>query len=262
MLSRVESIEQLFILESFNEAKIYGSQTAINEFQIMNKKSVNEKSSIWLDSEATITRVSSLNCGSLRNQIENIKHDEILKQSDAICLQETWIWENEDTTNLELYGFRAHHAAVGKGKGISIYYKDSQFTFLQEIITENIQLVKLSGNSFDLITVYKAPKENDKLLQDQIQLLIDDTRSTVICGDFNLCFIDNINCKTLKMLRESGFHQIVKEATHIHGGHLDHAHLRSDSHMATVELYSPYFTAKDHDALCILIEDNQESNSQ
>ena len=96
----MESIDQLYILETFNETKIYGSMNAINELRKMNKKSENERPSRWNDLRTSCTRVSALNCGSLRHQIEHIKNDDILKISDAICLPETWIWENEDTSRL------------------------------------------------------------------------------------------------------------------------------------------------------------------
>ena len=54
------------------------------------------------------------------------------------------------------------------------------------------------------------------------------------------------------------FKQLVHEATHINGGHIDHVYLRSDSLVATVELYSPYYTAKDHDALCISLPETEK----
>ena len=52
--------------------------------------------------------------------------------------------------------------------------------------------------------------------------------------------------------------QLVKEATHIEGGHIDHVYIRSEGLSATVEMYSPYYTAKDHDALCISISESEE----
>ena len=51
MLSRVESIEQLFILEEFDSSKIYGNQQAITELQRMNKLAVNQKPSNWNNSQ-------------------------------------------------------------------------------------------------------------------------------------------------------------------------------------------------------------------
>ena len=143
----------------------------------------------------------------------------------------------------------------GKGKGISVYYKESKFRHIIDVSTEKIQLVKLAGIRCDLIAVYKAPLGNDGLLRDELQSLIDDDKSTIICGDLNLCFIDNRNCRTTKHLIEKGFRQIVKEATHINGGHIDQVYLRSKNISAEVELHSPYYTAKDHDALCILLQE-------
>ena len=81
-----------------------------------------------------------------------------------------------------------------------MYYKESKFRHVQDVATEKIQLMKLSGQNLDLIAVYKAPTGNDGLLRDQIQSLIDENRSTLICGDFNMCFIDNRNCRTTKYL--------------------------------------------------------------
>jgi hypothetical protein len=72
MLSRVESIEQLFILGEFDETKIYGNHEAIKELEKMNKLSINEKPSRWHDTKSNQTRIIVLNCGSLRPQHEHI----------------------------------------------------------------------------------------------------------------------------------------------------------------------------------------------
>ena len=260
MLSRVESIDQLFILETFNEMKIYGSKSAVNELKKMNRNSVNSKPSKWNDKEISATRISTLNCGSIRHQIEHIRNDEVLKVSDVLCFPETWLWQDEDTSKLDIIGFQAHHVAIGRGRGLSIYYKESKFRHIQDVSTEKIQLVKLSAMRYDLIAVYKAPLGNDGLLRDQLEMLIEANRSTIIFGDLNLCFIENRNCRTTKHLIASGFKQIVEEATHISGGHIDQVYMRGDNIVAEVELHSPYYTAKDHDALCILLQEVDQCN--
>ena len=51
----------------------------------------------------------------------------------------------------------------------------------------------------------------------------------------------------------------MNEATHINGGHIDHVYLKTEESMnASVELYSPYYTAKDHDALCVSFPETEE----
>ena len=67
-----------------------------------------------------------------------------------------------------------------------------------------------------------------------------------------MCFIDNRGSRTTKFLLDNGFKQLVHKATHIDGGHIDHAYLKTEySIPVKVDTYSPYYTAKDHDALCI-----------
>ena len=59
--------------------------------------------------------------------------------------------------------------------------------------------------------------------------------------------------KTLKL---HGFLQYIKEATHIKGGHIDHFYLKEGDQEMTVDfcLYSPYYSANDHDALIVVLE--------
>ena len=56
-----------------------------------------------------------------------------------------------------------------------------------------------------------------------------------------------------------GFNQLVREATHILGGHKDHVYWKNDNGVwidPQLELSSPYYS--DHDALCItLLKDEQ-----
>ena len=89
--------------------------------------------------------------------------------------------------------------------------------------------------------------------------MIDEHRTTLVCGDFNMCFIDNRKNKATSYLMKNNFKQLISEATHIDGGHIDHAYLRSKSNISvSTELYSPYFTAKDHDALMIMVRNSIE----
>ena len=75
-----------------------------------------------------------------------------------------------------------------------------------------------------------------------------------------MCYIDNRNCRTTKHLRTLGFRQLIEDGTHIEGGHIDQAYFRSNNHQdAIAEIYSPYYTAKDHDAICISVEGTEKS---
>ena len=96
----------------------------------------------------------------------------------------------------------------------------------------------------------------DSTLLCHLKNMINFSRQTIICGDFNMCFIENRNNKSTQFLLQNGFKQLVHDATHIEGGHIDHVYIRSV--LVDIEMYSPYFTAKDHDALCISIHETEE----
>ena len=192
--------------------------------------------------------------------MQHITSDERLMMSNVICFPETWIWTDEDKSKLDLHGFKAHHNAVGKGRGISVYYEEAKFTHTQDTKEEKIQLTKLSSKDLILVVVYKAPGGNDGVLRDHIANIITQTdqRSTLVFGDFNMCFIDNKNNRATKFLIQNHFKQLVKEATHIEGGHIDQVYIRSEDVSPTLELYSPYYTSRDHDCLCITFPENEE----
>ena len=76
-----------------------------------------------------------------------------------------------------------------------------------------------------------------------------------------MCFIENRKNRTTSYLLNNGFKQLVQEATHIDGGHIDHVYWKSDVTMqAEIEIYSPYYTSKDRDAMCISITEVTEGS--
>ena len=78
-------------------------------------------------------------------------------------------------------------------------------------------------------------------------------KTTVLCGDFNICYQQRNDDPVILALKGKGFDQLVNEPTHIQGGHIDQVYVREADHRIQVEvtLYSPYYSAKDHDALLI-----------
>ena len=255
MLSRVESIKQLFILEEFDENKVYGNADAIEELEKMNKISVNENPTRWYDTKNSQTRICVLNCGSMRSKLNHISSDTTILLSDVICLTETWIWNNENEEFFKIEGFVEHHNAQGRGQGISVYWKTVKFTNIKDLKRDKIQVTVMSSTNWDLIVVYKSPKGKDSDLRNMLQTVINPERPTIICGDLNMCFIDNKNSDSISFLMEIGFKQLVQDSTHIKGGHIDQVYVL-DLH-ANIELYSPYYTAKDHDGLLITISDDK-----
>ena len=88
---------------------------------------------------------------------------------------------------------------------------------------------------------------------DSIFKMVDYKKSTILCGDFNICYNQERKNSIISSLERHGFKQLVKESTHIQGGHIDQVYVKEADYMLSVEveLYSPYYSAKDHDALLI-----------
>ena len=114
-----------------------------------------------------------------------------------------------------------------------------------------MQLTKLKSSNLEVIAVYRSEQGNPSELLNHIIDLISQSANTVICGDFNICYLSQRNNKIIKYLEQNGFTQLIKEATHVKGRLLDHFYFRSsgdDRIKTSVFRYSPYYA--DHDAIC------------
>ena len=84
--------------------------------------------------------------------------------------------------------------------------------------------------------------------------MIDDEKITVIGGDFNVCFLKHPNNMISKNLDKLNFHQIVKQATHIEGGLIDHLYIKKGKGADiswVVEIMPKYYS--DHDCICVTL---------
>ena len=102
------------------------------------------------------------------------------------------------------------------------------------------------------LSIYRSQEASEYEFSKELMSMISLDRATVIAGDFNICFAIRSSNPISSTLKQVGFHQIVNDATHINGGHLDHVYVK-EYMKAEVEIYSPYYTAVDHDASCISI---------
>ena len=96
MLSRVQELNQVYLVKKFNPQKLYPSQKALAEVGRMNKVSLNENPGAWVKPDENAIKIVSLNCAGLRAHFEDIKSDERLKKADIMHLLETSLAVDED----------------------------------------------------------------------------------------------------------------------------------------------------------------------
>ena len=249
MFSRVEELDQVYVLESLPEEKIRASAKALAELHEMNRRSINANPIPWKQKNKTDIKIASLNCMNLLNTHEDIVGDKTLLESSILILSETWLKGN---TKLQIEGYKTHINSVGPGKGIAVYIKDNEFVPQIDIKMEKMQLTKIESKDIDIIAVYRSEQGNTSDLLRHITDMIKEEKATIILGDFNICYQTIKNNKISKYLVNNGFKQFVDEPTHIKGGHIDHLYFKpSKTFCASPSMYryTPYYS--DHDAICV-----------
>ena len=253
MASRVKDMKQLFVLENLPEDKIYPNQKALLEIERLWEVSMNNNPTEW-ENDATdgVTKISFLNTRSLVNKFNNIKFDLNLRQSDLLVLGETWIPPNEEKCkHYKLENYEAHLNSAGRGKGLAVFYKQ-HFQHTVDLNEDNISMTKMESKDIDVIAIYRSQDGSLRTLINNLKDIINLDKTTLIIGDMNVCSMEKPNNKLFIFLKENSFKQIVKKATHINGGHIDHAYIRNKGNYETnpyVEIVPKYYS--DHDALCI-----------
>lgn len=252
MLSRVEDLEQVYIFDELKKEKIRPDMKALRELKQMNERSLNANPIPWNTKKEKQLKIAHLNCMNLINNHEDVKDDPTLRESDLLALVETWL-TNESVPIIGSYASHSNNA--GPGKGITIYYKEKLFKHVADITDDRMQLTKMTSitTRLDIITVYRSSDGNLTKLMEYLQNLIDPNKTTVVCGDINLCYLQTGMNKVTKFLENQGFSQLVKWPTHNKGRLIDHLylkHIMDGSH--SLHRHSPYFS--DHDAICLTIE--------
>ena len=140
-----------------------------------------------------------------------------------------------------------------------MYYKDNTFNPVPDIKTEKLQISKLTSTEMDVIVVYRTAQGSSLELTEHLAMLITPEVSTIVCGDFNICYLSNRNNRVTQFLEANEFFQLVNNSTHIKGGHIDHFYFKPGKNIRenpSIFRYSPYYS--DHDAICATIKIHNE----
>ena len=270
MLGRIQELDQLFIIDSLPEKKITVDQEALSQLSIMKNKSVNMNPPIWEKCFKQSCKIMYHNVHSLLDKIEDVRADTLLTFSDMMIFGETWLEtnqssgeppalchilnnDNRDFSVLQIQGYELHLNSIGRGKGIATYFKKEKFVVKQDISDEDLQITVSESDNFCIIGLYRS--NGDKKLSHYLKEVIPNTGSCIILGDFNICTQRSSNHEAFEILKTLGFKLLTTEASHIDGGHLDQIWLRSENLYYDVKMYSPYYTAKDHDSLLCTLYD-------
>ena len=256
MLSRIQSIDQLFIVNKLNPSKLKSSASALEELKRLEAISFNRNPSPWHKNDESSIRLASLNCAGLIAHLRDIQNDEKLLKANVIHLQETSLTGNVDTEEISINGYQGQFLSIGNGKGIATF--SLQDTICQkeaEEVSQTLQITKFIIRGINTINVYRSSSHSLVETASVLKRFIDTRETTLITGDFNVCALKDEKNNISEMLRKLGFKQLMTEATHIQGGLIDHSYWLDKTkkwELPKLERYSPYYS--DHDALLITLK--------
>ena len=144
---------------------------------------------VWEKDRTGSMKIYSMNCRSLDKHFPDIKYDDILLKSDIICLQETWLKDDETREDLEIENYDLHLNSNGKGKGIAIYFKKDMLRHEVDIKQQQIQISKFTSSALDLIVIYRSQGGNFKQLTQYLDDMMNREKPLLIIGNFNFCFL-------------------------------------------------------------------------
>ena len=147
-------------------------------------------------------------------------------------------------------GYEVKHIRVGKGKGITTYHRKS-FAHVCDKVSQNYQITKYESKNMVSINVYRSANGSTDEIIEEIKKMQNEEKTNVVTGDVNICARRQHNNRLTQSMYDENFKLLTKTATHIKGGHIDHAYIKNAK--ATLNLYTPYYS--DHDALCVVVEE-------
>ena len=128
MLSRVEDIKQLVIMERIKEKAFRIDEQAKAELELMNARSINVNPTAWRREGGGVTKIAALNVMNLRNNWKYASQDPALLLADLLCFSETWVEDDAEEGDFKIEGYTASFNSAGNGKGIVGFYRPEVFT--------------------------------------------------------------------------------------------------------------------------------------
>ena len=209
MLSRACAISQIYILDDFDEKKMYPDKRALGELERLNQISLNKNKTEWEKDNTKNLKIASLNCRSLKKHYPDITTDEMLLKSHIIALQETWLEDDDVTEDMTIPGYNLHLNSMGRGKGLATYFKGSIFKHDSDKKKEYIQLSKFTSPNLNVISLYRSQQCELATMITLIDEMLEEGKPHLLVGDFNYCYLDEASNTASKFFKISNFKQLI-----------------------------------------------------
>ena len=220
-LSRVTSLEGLFLIGTFKESAIVVDQRVIAEYErLRNECLFKDNVNSYSDEEFSI---ALCNVRSLQKHLPDIAADNRFLKSDLILCTETQISKDEIADIKFDYFDVIENNAEHKFSSLALYGKQG-IKLEEEFRLDGVLLVKISSEKFNfkVLLCYRKSDWVIREFYELVQYLSVSRRPDLILGDFNM----KPNKEFDDLLQN--YRQKVLEPTHIAGSTLDHVYIFSE----------------------------------
>ena len=171
MLSRVQCMEQVYILNKLDPSKMNINQGAFRKLKRLEMISFNKNPPVWYSKDSDL-HIASFNCAGLLPHIADIRMDQKLLHADLIQVQESSLISDEQgEASCQILGYYAHFGSVGNGKGVATYSRKRMG--FENIKEPNYQISRFRGD-VDFINVYRSSGANVSSVMDELEKEIDE----------------------------------------------------------------------------------------
>ena len=223
-LSRVTSLEGLFLIGTFKKTAVVVDERAKLEYQRLR----NYPFQIGQFEKQTPNELSVVLCNvrSLKKHLSDIKADKKFTESDIILCTETQIAKNENT-EISIEGFDSiFHNCDHKYSSTAIFYKQSmkvtEIFKLDGILIVEIHAFSNENICLKVLLCYRNNEWATRDFYGLINYLSISYNLDIILGDFNV--------KPNEELAQNlgNYSQMVTEPTHLDGSTLDHVYVSNE----------------------------------
>ena len=143
-LSRVTSLQGLYLIGKFNSNAIAVDKKAKNEYEYLRE---NQSINFYADPECNILSLVVCNVRSLRKHFKDLSCDKRLSFCDIIFCTETQLTSNECMEELMINGFKltCNNACKHRFSSLAVYYK-RKIEVLDHFMIDGFSVLEISSN--------------------------------------------------------------------------------------------------------------------
>ena len=236
-LSRISKFDNMYLIGKYNRNAIKVNQNAKQEYERLHNESMLTPLLLPQVTSDSLT-ITLLNIRSLRKHSDDILNDIALVNNDVLCLTETQLHLNEDTSEITSKFQNSFRMYFNNNRD---KYRSIAFGY-----SSNMALCSSAdcgSKSVLALKLYRSPNLLPNLFLENLTSWIDEEKPDILLGDFNLDALCYDSCNPLQQRLEN-YKLLVSEPTHMDGGLLDHVYIArsfSTNKLSTTVIKNVFF---------------------